>query len=103
MVRPFGTLHRILLEGVKAGDPNIVIVEAAGLYSCPPSLVIVLSSLEGIFVVQMSLCLLPPPLPSTCYKRSEESTDEPRGDIGPPGQEGMMDNEVKGLQIAHAA
>ena len=91
----------ILSEGVKAGGPNMVIVEVAGLTSCPPPPVIRLSGPKGTFVVWMLMHSPPLPLQPTHHKRVEEATDEPEGDWEALGLNRMTDCEVKRSQLAY--
>ena len=51
MMRPFRMLRKILSEGITTADPNITIMEVAGLATCPPLHVSKIGSPEGLFTV----------------------------------------------------
>ena len=101
MVRPFGSLRRILSEGIMTADPNIVLLEVAGLAGGPPPLATRISGSKGIFKVRMVPCPPPPP-PQLIYPQSCMEVMERRGgDTGQARLKGMTVEEAGSMQIAH--
>ena len=86
-MRQFRRLRQILLVGITTEDPNIVLIEVAGLAGCPPPPVTTIYGPEGLFTVQLALCSpLSPPTPQVVHiprvveamDRSGEATRQTR-------------------------
>ena len=99
MVRPFGILQRILSDGIKAGDRNIMLLEETGLIGCPPPV----SRINGhkrILNIRMAMCS-PPPLPQSVHPQRDKASMEGLGRDTRQTTLARSMEEEKRAQIVH--